>query len=205
MDYSDIKAEVALYINRTDLTARIANWVNFAQRKIERVSNFIGMETWESDTLASAGYTIDIPSRYKSTIEFGMIYNSMKYPCKKTGEREILSIHTHLTNDTGRPLYFCPRESQSEIWVRPTADQEYTYYHSYYRYSADLASDDATNWITNNYPELLIYMSLTEAEPYIQNDKRMDTWNAMATTLLDRMIDVENQRFLSPNMTMYAI
>jgi len=204
MDYSTVKTRVANYLNRSDLTTYIAEWVNFGQRKIEKVSNFIGMEENESDTLSEDAYTIDIPTGYKSTRSMYMIWEDQKYPVTKATEKELFDTRSNLTIDIGRPLIFCPREEDDSIWFRPTADQDYTYYHNFYKYSAALASSDDTNWITDGYPELLIYMALMEAEPYIMKDGRIQTWAKMAAGLMEDLVGAENQRDFSPDMVMYA-
>lgn len=205
MEYSEIQTEVANYLNRTDQTAKIKNFIHYAQRKIERAGNFIGMEDKETDTLSEDAYQIDIATGYKSTRSMYMILDGLKYPVRKVTERELFSVYTHLTDDTGRPLIFCPREEDSKVWFRPTADQDYTYYHNFYKFSTALASSDDTNWITDSYPELLIYMALLEAEPYLKNDKRIKTWATMAGALMEDLNGAEIQRDMAPDMVMYAV
>ncbi len=205
MTYAEIKTRVGNYLNRGDLATYIAEWVNFAQRKIERVGNFVGMEETETDTLSEDAYQIDIPTTYKSTRSMFMIWEGRKYPVRKVNEAGLFSVYTHLTNDTGRPLIFCPREADGKIWLRPTANEDYIYYHNFYKYAVDLASDGDTNWITNNYPELLIYMALLEAEAYIKNDKRIKTWARMAGGLMEDLIGSETQRDFAPDISMYAV
>ena len=205
MEYSEIQTNVADYLNRSNLTAKIKIFINSAQRKIERVGNFIGMEDEETDTLSEGDYQIDIPDTFKSTKSFWIEWEDRKYRVRKRTEDELFSVYSDLTIDTGRPLIFCPRESDGTIWLRPTADQDYTYYHYFYKYVVDLASDDDTNWITNKYPELLIYMALLEAEPYLKNDKRIATWANMASGLMEDLKGSEIQRDMAPDISMYAV
>ena len=202
MTYSEIQTRIKNYLNRSDLTSQIQDFIHFGQRKIEKVARWNGNKN--RATISTSDHYITVPARLIEVINFSVTENDREYPLKKCTEDEIKKIHTDLTNDTGRPVYFAIVESLSEFLVRPTPDQTYTFDISYYRYGAELSDNNTTNWITNNHPELLIYMALLEAEPYIMNDERVQVWANMAATLMEDLVGEENRRALSPNMTFYA-
>jgi hypothetical protein len=52
----------------------------------------------------------------------------------------------------------------------------------YYYKPEALSTSVATNDYLANYPDALLYASLAEAEPYLMNDARVQTW----ATLYDR-------------------
>ena len=204
--WATLKTAVADYLNRTDLTNQIELFIHMAQRKLERTHNFAYMENRTTQALTSGDYSWAIPTRYKDMIAMKIIYDSRKYPTIKMTPDEILSFNTQLTTDTGRPTRwaYLPSDS-SKFWVRPTADQAYTVDITYYRYSAILSNSNTTNWLVTDAPELILYSSLLEAEPFLHNDKRIEIWGKMAAGALADIINTETQEWLKPNMEMYAI
>lgn len=42
-----------------------------------------------------------------------------------------------------------------------------------------LSNQNTTNWILENHPDLYLYASLTEAQPYLNNDERIATWRTL--------------------------
>ena len=54
----------------------------------------------------------------------------------------------------------------------------------YYAKPTVLSTGNASNVFLANYPDALLYASLLEAEPYLINDARSQTW----ATLYDRAI-----------------
>jgi hypothetical protein len=49
----------------------------------------------------------------------------------------------------------------------------------YYEQTRFLGDDFQTNWVTEYIPDLLLYASLLEATPFLKNDERIQTWQAM--------------------------
>jgi hypothetical protein len=49
----------------------------------------------------------------------------------------------------------------------------------YYEQPRFLGDDFQTNWVTEYIPDLLLYASLLEATPFLKNDERIQTWQAM--------------------------
>ncbi len=57
----------------------------------------------------------------------------------------------------------------------------------YYAAPAFLSDSNTTNVWTTNCPDLLLYGSLTEAEPYLMNDARLQTWAALFSKGLESL------------------
>ena len=54
----------------------------------------------------------------------------------------------------------------------------------YYAQPTFISSTTASNLYLANYPDALLYATLAEAEPYLMNDSRIQTW----ATMYDRAI-----------------
>ena len=73
----------------------------------------------------------------------------------------------------------------SEFQFAPIPDSTYTLRMVYYAAPDYLSSTVSSNVFLANCPDLLLYASLGEAEPYLMNDARITTW----ATLYDRGLD----------------
>jgi hypothetical protein len=72
----------------------------------------------------------------------------------------------------------------SEFQFAPQPDTAYTLEILYYARPTVLSSVNPSNVFLANYPDALLYGALIEAEPYLINDARSQTW----ATLYDRAV-----------------
>jgi hypothetical protein len=56
--------------------------------------------------------------------------------------------------------------------VAPTPDIAYPFEVLYYERINPLSSENQTNWITQNAPNLMLYGTLLQAMPFLKNDAR---------------------------------
>ncbi len=189
MTYAALLAEIALYLDRTDLTDRIVYWADAAKLDLER-GQFIldGKHTainWNCmkarQTTSSSEAYLTMPTRIKEIRWVKILYDTKYYDLVQVSPSESISLYPYVSGTgipTEMPKVYSFFDEHSEILVRPSPDQSYTYDIGFYAYSA-LMTATATNWWLSNAWELLLYGSLICAEPYIFNDPRMATWKAM--------------------------
>jgi hypothetical protein len=67
-----------------------------------------------------------------------------------------------------------------EIQLAPIPDAEYELEMAFYEKFTPLGDGTSgtvtSNWLTKNAPDVLLYGSLLEAEPFIKNDERLQLW-----------------------------
>jgi len=67
-----------------------------------------------------------------------------------------------------------------EIQLAPIPDSAYTLEMAFYEKFTALGDGTSgtvtSNWLTLNAPDILLYGSLMEAEPFIKNDERIPVW-----------------------------
>ena len=63
-----------------------------------------------------------------------------------------------------------------EFRLGPKPDTAYTLEILYHERIQKLSDSNTTNDVLTNYPELYLYGALIEAEPFLQNDQRVQTW-----------------------------
>jgi hypothetical protein len=85
-------------------------------------------------------------------------------------------------DENGKPMYYTILAN--EFQFAPIPDAAYVLEVLYYAKPTILSNTNASNVFLANYPDALLYASLLEAEPYLINDARTQTW----ATLYDRAI-----------------
>jgi hypothetical protein len=73
---------------------------------------------------------------------------------------------------------FIAREGDSFIFG-PYPVEPMTVKGIYLRRFNELVNDTDTNWILTNHPDLFLYGTLRQAEPFIKNDSRLMMWDKM--------------------------
>jgi hypothetical protein len=67
----------------------------------------------------------------------------------------------------------------TEFKFAPVPDGVYTLHMLYYGSPTYLSSTNSSNAFLANCPDLLLYAALGEAEPYLMNDERLQTWASL--------------------------
>ena len=86
---------------------------------------------------------------------------------------------------TGKPYYFTViGGSSNQLEVVPSPDDTYTSSIVYYTRIPALTDSATTNWLLTAHPDIYLFGTLVEAEPYLKNDERMPMW----TSRLDKAL-----------------
>jgi hypothetical protein len=88
-------------------------------------------------------------------------------------------------DEGGKPVFYTLRAS--EIEMAPIPDTSYTLQMLYYAKPDALSDSNTSNVFLANTPDLLLYGSLVEAEPYLMNDARTQVWAQFYQNGLDAL------------------
>ena len=171
--YTELKASVADFLNRDDLTSVIPDFISLAEAQMERELRHYNMEkrsTAEIDTRYS-----ELPSDFLEPIRFHLEERSTRL--------ELISLDDMLefrqnTNDaSGTPRNYAI--SGGAIEVYPTPDTTYNGELLYYASIAKLSGSTASNWILASHPDVYLYGALLQSAPYLKDDARMQIWSML--------------------------
>jgi hypothetical protein len=82
-----------------------------------------------------------------------------------------------LTNTGATPVYYTLLSG--ELQFAPVPSDTLTLQMLYYAQPDFISPSTSTNLYLQNYPDALLYATLAEAEPYLMNDARIQTWATM--------------------------
>ena len=186
--YTELKASIANFLNRDDLTATIPDFISLAESSINNEIRHWRMETRAETTLD--GQFTGIPTDWLSTIRFHLTGNG-------TSSLEFMSLATiqnsrAARNDSaGTPTNYSLNSGQFELM--PTPDGEQSAILMYYAKIPTLSDSNETNWLLTNYPDIYLYGALLHSAPYLKEDERAQTWAALYTAAVTRVNNASNK------------
>lgn len=168
--YSELQTAIANWLDRTDLTTRIPEFISLAEAKFIRKVNHWRMEKRATITTIAGTNSIEVPSDYLSM-------RVLKLNTDPVNVLEFLppSIFYEGNTSNGTPTHYTVQGDQ--LLLYPTPDSEYTVEMGYYGFDV-LSDSNTTNWLLTNYPDIYLYGSCLQAEGYIMNDMRLPFWKA---------------------------
>lgn len=178
--YTELKASIADWLNRSDLTAIIPDFISLAEAQVERTLRTRQMIV--RDTLTFSTEYGSIPSDYLESKSLKLTSTNPQTPLSFLTIDAMDEQASHYTA-SGRPRFFTVVGDQFRI--KPTPDGTYTAELTYYAKLAKLSSSVATNWLLTSSPDVYLYGSLLQAAPYLQDDARIQVW----ATLYERALN----------------
>jgi len=169
--YGTLKAAVANWLDRDDLSDRIPEFISLSEAIFNRTLRIRAMETTVSDSTPSGSKEDALPTGYLQMREIHLETSpvvSLSYITPEIMYR----IRAGSTNSKPNSYTIMG----DNILFGPTPNSVYTYSMTYYKALAALSDDDPTNWAILNAPDLYMYGTLLQAEPFLMNDERVPLW-----------------------------
>jgi hypothetical protein len=169
--YGTLKAAVANWLDRDDLSDRIPEFISLSEAIFNRTLRIRAMETTVSDSTPSGSKEDALPTGYLQMREIHLETSpvvSLSYITPEIMYR----IRAGSTNSKPNSYTIMG----DNILFGPTPDSVYTYSMTYYKALTALSDDDPTNWAILNAPDLYMYGTLLQAEPFLMNDERVPLW-----------------------------
>jgi hypothetical protein len=172
--YSDLQTSIGNYLARSDLTSQIPDFITFAENRLRRELRIRQMLKSVTTATVKADSTVELPSDFLQVRDFVVVTNPLTPLSYLTPSA--------LSNDpraseVGVPRYYTILASEFQLSRIP--DAVYTVKMLYFAAPAYLSASNTTNVFLTTAPDALLYASLIEAEPYLMNDARINTWGTM--------------------------
>jgi hypothetical protein len=169
--YTELKASVADWLNRSDLTAAIPDFISLAEAQMERV-----LRTRQMIVRANASFNVEFGATPSDFLEVKSFKLSGTNPITPLSFLTIdaMDLESSKLSATGKPRFFSVVGTQFRL--APTPDTNYATELTYYAKLSKLSSSVATNFILDSSPDAYLYGSLVQAAPYLQDDNRIPVW-----------------------------
>ncbi len=170
--YSDLKASVADWLHRDDLSAAITDFVALAEARINNELFCQQQITSTTLTTVSGTSTVTLPTDWLRIIRANV---SDQYQAL-----ELISPHKfdqlYADASTGVPRHYLI-EADSLV-LGPTPSSAYTIELTYYAEIPALSDSATTNWLLTRWPNVYLFGALCESAPYTGDDSRLQMWEA---------------------------
>lgn len=169
--YTELQTAVAGWLHRSDLTARIPEFIALAESEINADMRLRLMESDESLTLSAAATTVALPARYSEPIRLDVVIagqdnRTLTYLTPQQMEIQATTGNAH------EPDFWTI--NGANIQFPSPADQQYSLL---FRMLADFdIATTSTNALLTKYPGIYLYGALIQASKYTADDARISLW-----------------------------
>lgn len=180
-NYNDLLVAAANWLARDDLSPRLPEFVALAEAAFNREFRVRAMEQRATATTVAGQALYTWPT---DLLEVRYI--------RLAGDRP--RVLTYLSpaqigeRDPGAqaiPRFWSDIQSALTLWPVPTGGQtlEIDYFQA-----LDLAGAGSEgNWLSRRHPDIYLYGTLLQAEPYLMNDARAQTWAQLLNAAVEQM------------------
>jgi hypothetical protein len=187
-NYDSLKATIASYLARSDLTAQIPDFIQLAETRLRRELRIRQMLKVVTTATVAGDSTVELPSDYLQMRDLHINTN----PVQSLGYQSPSNFYRNTNSSiTGVPLQYTVLAQ--EFQFAPIPDGIYTLQMIYYSAPPYLTTSNTSNVFLANCPDLLLYGALGEAESYLMNDPRLQTWAALYDRSLSALTVSDDQ------------
>ena len=185
--YDNLKTNIADYLARNDLNDKIPMFVALAEKRLNRDLRL--RQTLQQSTYTlDSGFQVPTPSDFLEMKDIHIDANPIINLNFKT-----VSQFYRLANvsGSGNPINYTLVSNNFVLAPRPTGSSVINM--TYYKIPKILSDTNPSNEYLDVCPDLLLYASLVESAPFLMNDERLTTWEALYTRGLTSITKSDEQ------------
>jgi len=183
-NYTELKATLANWLNRSDLTTEIADdFIKLAEADFNSKLRVRAMISQANVTVNAE--TAALPTDFLQIRDFYILNGQTKVPLTYITPAQMDT--TSGTSTTGLPTTYTILGDTFRFSPKP--DATYTAVINFYKRFSALSSTVATNFILTNHPAIYLYGSLFHAANFLGgiNPQQIQTWQLMYSTAMERL------------------
>jgi hypothetical protein len=170
-NYSELQASIANWLNRSDLSANIPDFITLAEAQLSTDLKTRSMETKTTLSTVVGTNSVALPTDMLEMRRVQVV-GTYNQPLSYRSPDEL--SYDFAANTSGQPVVFTVVGGNIEL--APIPDAVYSLELTYQQRIPALSSVNATNWLLTNWPNAYLFASLLAATPFIMNDARIGTW-----------------------------
>ena len=189
-NYTELKASVADWLNRSDLTDQIVDFIRLAEAELNRRPEVVEQKF---TTITLDGDPEALPSDCDE-VESLFWNESEAHGAIELVSPELLARRQAEYNATGRPRFAAITDNGTKLRLAPVPEQAYTAIIQYRTFLTPLVSaSQGVNWFLQKHPDVYLFGALAQSEPFLKNDERVATWERKYEKALGQ-IALKNER-----------
>ena len=174
-NYTGLKASLADFLNRDDLTSVIPDFVALAEAQINRDVRHWRMEARSSGQQDPADEYMQIPADWVETIRLHLTGTGTSV-VNLVSRDAMADKRAAQENAAGTPRMYTHANGQFQLF--PTPDATTNFELLYYQKIPSLITN-TDNWLLLEAPDVYLYGALLHSAPYLAEDARVAVWAQM--------------------------
>ena len=183
--YATLQTAVANWLDRSDLTDRIPEFIALSEARMNRTLRLSMMLNVDETTLGGAATLVAgtrdyaLPSGYLQMVDFHLRTSpitTLSYLTPENMNRmwagsqggKPLAYTIFADNSTGTPI--------KKVRLGPSPASAYDYSIMFYKKIDALSVANTTEQMLTDNPDIYLYGALLESEPCLMNDQRVQLW-----------------------------
>lgn len=169
MTYDSLVSDIISYAerNNAEFTAQVPRFIMMAENKLASTIRGLGYLQVVESAMVLHESSYQKPTRWRETASLSITTDSgLVYLKPRT--YEFCRAYTPTTTAYGQPRYYCDY-GYEHFLVAAVPDDAYPFELMYFERPDPLSDTNQTSWTTQYAPQLLLYSSLLEAQPYLKN------------------------------------
>lgn len=185
-NYSDLQAAVGNWLNRSDLSTYIPDFITLAEDRLSGDLKTRSMEAKTTLSTVAGTSTVALPSDMLEMRRL-QVLGTYNQPLSYRSPDELSTDYAD--NRVGQPLVFSVVGSNIEL--APIPDAVYSVELTYQQRIPALTVSNTTNWLLTAWPSAYLYAALISAEPFLKNDDRLPTWQSLYQEAIDNINGID--------------
>jgi hypothetical protein len=184
-NYSDLKASVANWLNRSDLAAAIPDFIALAEAQISRrlvMAGPVRAMMGRSDAVVDGEFAA-VPADFMGarSMQFAEDRTCVLEYClpEQIGRKKSMA-----DSAMGRPRFFSVVGGEFQFFPAPGEGASYTAELTYWKRLPALSDANPSNWLLALHPDAYLYGALLQSAPYLKDDARIQGWGTFFQTIL---------------------
>ena len=198
---AELHTAVANWLNRSDLTSRIPEFITLAEASLNR--NLRTRQMLSRSTATSAAQYISLPTDFLEMLNIELTSTS---PPRRliyiTSDRSD-DYRQQIKDKKGVPIYYTIEGDA--IQLNPTPDTNKTVQINYYIKIPALSglADSGYNWLLTSHPDIYLYATLMQASPYLMDPQSAVQWDGLLSRSMQELIASDDKsRYSGGTLTM---
>jgi hypothetical protein len=191
--FSELKTSIANWLNRSDLTDEIADFIKLTEADLNTKLRIRQME--QVDSLTINAETVTVPTGFIAVRSLHIASSGTKHNVEYITPANMFKIKGGST--TGMPrTYTIESDNGTERFrFAPAPDTSYTGSLQYYKAFDSLSDSTTSNYILSTHPAIYLYGSLYHASNFLggYDPAQTQQWSGMYQVALERAENNDRQ------------
>ena len=179
-NYSGLKAAIADWLNREDLTSAVPDFIVLAEAQMQ--ADIKHWRRTQRASLTANDRFIALPDDWHSTIRLTIDGDYKDLELMSARE---MADRRYRDEAADTPRFYRVADQSIELYPSPAKDT--TFILEYVEKIPTLSDSNTSNWVLDHAPDAYLYGSLIHSATYLADDQRIPLWAQMYQAAVSRL------------------